>query len=144
MPFVHGKSTVFKLDNSAGTLVDLSSYLDDVGFPQSIDTGETTTFGVAGGSKTYIVGLNDRTISLSGKWDATLDAHFAAVIAAQAAGTQASASFEFGPAGSAQGAVKYSGEALVTSFEVSNPVADVVTFSAELQVTGQVTRGTWA
>jgi len=144
MAFVHGKSTVFKLDNSAGTLVDLSSYLDDVGFPQSIETGETTTFGVAGGSKTYVVGLNDRTISLAGKWDSTLDAHVAAVIAAQADGTVASSSFEFGPAGSASGRVKYSGEALVTSFEVTNPVGDVVTFSCELQVTGQVTRSTWS
>lgn len=144
MAFVHGKSTVFKLDNAAGTIVDLSSYLDDVGFPESIETGETTTFGAAGSSKTYIVGLNDRTVSLAGKWDATLDAHFAAVIAAQADGTVASSSFEFGPAGSTAGLVKYSGEALVTSFEVSNPVGDVVTFSAELQVTGQVTRGTWS
>lgn len=144
MAFVHGKNTVFKLDSSAGSLVDLSSYLDDVGFPQSIETAETTTFGVAGGSKTYIVGLNDRTISLAGKWDATLDAHFANLIGALNSGSLATASFEFGPAGSTGGLVKYSGEALVTSFEVSNPVGDVVSFSAELQVTGQVTRGTWS
>lgn len=144
MAFVHGKSTVFKLDSAAGSLVDLSSYLDDVGFPQSIETGETTTFGVAGGSKTYVVGLNDRTISLAGKWDATVDQHFALVISGQADGSIASSSFEFGPAGSANGKVKYSGECLITSFEVSNPVGDVVTFSAECQVTGQVTRGTWS
>lgn len=143
MAFVHGKNTVFKLDNSAGSVTDLSSYLDDVGFPQSVETAETTTFGVAGGAKTYILGLNDRTISLAGKWDATLDAHFSGVVSALNAGTLATASFEFGPAGSAGGAVKYTGEALVTSYEVSNPVGDVVSFSAELQVTGQVTRTTW-
>lgn len=144
MAFIHGKSTVFKLDDSAGSLTDLSAYLNEVGFPESIETGETTTFGAAGSSKTYIVGLNDRTISLSGNWDATLDAHIAAVIAAQADGTVASSSFEFGPAGSASGKVKYLGEALVTSFEVSNPVGDVVTFSCELQVTGAVSRTTWS
>lgn len=143
MPFVHGKNTVFKLDNSAGSLIDLSTYLDDVGFPQSVETGETTTFGVSGSSKTYIVGLNDRTISLAGKWDSVLDAHFAAVIAAQAAGTQASGTYEYGPAGSTPGNVKYTGECLVTSYEVSNPVGDVVTFSAELQVTGATTRTTF-
>jgi predicted secreted protein len=141
MAFVHGKNTAFKLDNAAGSIVDLSAYLTDVSFPESV---ETTTFGATGSSKTYLVGLNDRTVSLSGNWDATLDAHIAAVIAAQAAGTVASSTFEYGPAGSTAGLVKYSGEALVTSFEVSNPVGDVVTFSCELQVTGAVTRGTWS
>jgi hypothetical protein len=142
MAFRHGKGAAFKLDNSSGSLVDLSAYIDEVGFPQSVETGETTTFGKT--AKTYIVGLTDSTLSVNGKWDSTLDAHVAAVIAAQSAGTVASVSFEYGPEGTASGRIKYSGEALVTSFEVSSPVADVVTFSLELQVTDSVTRGTWA
>lgn len=143
MAFVHGKNTYFQLDSSAGSLVNLSTYLTDVGFPKSIETAETTTFGVSGSSKTYIVGLNDTTVSLSGNWDSVLDAHFAGVISAQAAGTQATGTFEYGPAGSTAGLVKYTGECIVTSYEVSNPVGDVVTFSAELQVTGAVTRTTF-
>jgi hypothetical protein len=39
--------------------------------------------------------------------------------------------------------VKYTGEAILTSYSISNPVADVVTFSADFQVTGAVTRGTY-
>jgi predicted secreted protein len=142
MAFRHGKNTVFKLDNSSGSLVDLSSYLDEVSMPRSIETGETTVFGL--NSKTYITGLGDATVSLSGKWDSTLDAHFAGIISALQSGTIASVSFEYGKEGSTSGRVKYSGEALVTSYEISSPVADVVTFSAELQVTGDITRGTWA
>ena len=138
MPFVHGKSAVFKLDDSGGTLRDLSSYLDDLSFPRDIETAETTTFGVAGSAKTYIVGLSDATISISGKFDATADGYLAGVL-----GQSATLSFEYGPAGSTGGLVKYSGECIMTSYEVSASVGDVVTASADFQVTGQITRGTW-
>ncbi|NBR70489.1 MAG: hypothetical protein EBT75_00070 [Proteobacteria bacterium] len=138
MAFVHGKSAVFKLDDSGGTLRDLSSYLDDLGFPRDIETAETTTFGVAGSAKTYIVGLSDATISISGKFDATADGYLAGVV-----GQSATLSFEYGPAGSTGGLVKYSGECIMTSYEVSASVGDVVTASADFQVTGQITRGTW-
>lgn len=136
MAFVHGKSGYFRLDNSGGTLTDISSYLDNISFPENVETGETTTFGNA--SKTYVVGLKDSTISLSGKWDSTLDAHLNGVF-----GQAASLTFEFGPAGSTGGFVKYTGECLMTSYEVTTPVGDVVTFSCELQVTGNVTRTTF-
>jgi hypothetical protein len=138
MAFVHGKSAVFKLDDSGGTLRDLSAYLDDIGFPRDIETAETTTFGVAGSAKTYIVGLSDATISISGKFDATADGYLAGVV-----GNSATLSFEYGPAGSTGGNVKYTGECIMTSYEVSASVGDVVTASADFQVTGQITRTTW-
>jgi predicted secreted protein len=142
MAFRHGKNAVFKLDNSSGSLVDLSAYLDEISMPRSVETGETTTF--SNNAKTYITGLSDATISLGGKFDSTADAHFAGVLSALLAGTIDSVSFEYGKEGSASGRIKYSGEAILTSYEVSSPVADVVTFSAELQVTGAITRGTWS
>jgi predicted secreted protein len=135
--FRHGKSTVFKVDNAAGTLTDISNTLTDVSFPQSVETAETTSFGSS--AKTYIVGLTDSTISVSGNWDATVDAHLAAIL-----GQAATVSFEYGPEGSTSTYIKYSGEAIVTSYEKSGAIGDVVSYSAELQVTGAVTRGTWA
>lgn len=143
MAFSHGKGAAFRLDDSAGSLTDISTYLDEVGFPQSVETGETTTFQSTGGAKTYVVGLRDATVSLSGKFDPTVDALIEADIANLSAGSISSVSWEYGPAGSASGAIKYTGEALITSYEVSAPVGDVVTFSCELQVTGAVTRGTY-
>lgn len=136
MAFVHGKSADFRLDNSGGSLTDISAYLDNVSFPQPIETAETTTFGAS--SKSYIVGLKDSSISLSGKWDSTVDAQIAAVL-----GQAASLSFQYGPAGTTVSNIKYTGECYVTSYDVSAPVGDVVTFSLELQVTGAVTRGTY-
>lgn len=140
--FRHGKSAAFKIDNAAGTLTDISDVLDEIGFPREVETGETTTFGNQ--AKTYVVGLSDSTISLSGKFDATVDAHLTALIAALQDGTLDSASYEYGPEGTASGRTKYTGEVLVTSYEVSSPVGDVITFSVELQGTGPVTRGTFS
>ena len=133
--FVHGKSTHFAIDDTAGTSRDISDTLTSVDFPETIETAETTAFGAT--SKSYIVGLRDATLSVSGIWDATVDGYFI--------GTEpASRSFIYGPAGDGSGNVKYSGEALLTSYSISNPVGDVVTFSADFQVTGDVTRGTFA
>lgn len=137
MAFKHGKNTVFKVDNSGGTLTDISSYLNSVTLPRSVETGETTSYGNS--AKTYIVGLSDSTLSVDGTWDATVDAHLAGVL-----GQDASLTFEYGPEGSGSGAIKYTGECYLTSFETSSPVADVVKFSAEFQVTGTVTRTTFA
>tara|TARA_R100000655_G_scaffold99933_1_gene144125 strand:+ start:25263 stop:25673 length:411 start_codon:yes stop_codon:yes gene_type:complete len=135
MAFVHGSDSVFKLDNGSGSLTDVSSYVNNVDFPQTADVAETTTLGAS--NKTYIVGLKDATISLSGLWDATADAIFGAVV-----GQSATLSFEYSPEGTASGKVKYTGEAIMTSYSKSSPVGDVVGYSADLQVTGAVTRGT--
>jgi len=136
MAFAHGKSADFRLDNSGGTLTNISAFLDDVSFPQTIETAETTTFGAS--SKTYIVGLKDATISVSGKQDSTLDAHISAVL-----GQAATLSFQYGPEGTASSSIQYTGECLVTGYDVSAPIGDVVSVSIDLQVTGAVTRGTY-
>jgi hypothetical protein len=136
--FRHGKNASFKVDNAAGTLTDISTYLTDVSMPRSIETAETTTFGVTGGAKTYVTGLNDSTLSVSGKFDATLDAHLVGIL-----GQDASVSFEYGPAGTTVGFIKFTGEGIMTKYDLSSPVGDVVTFSADFQISGPVTRGTF-
>lgn len=135
--FRHGKSTVFKIDDSGGTLRDISNTLTDVSFPRSIDTAESSSFGDS--AKQYVVGLSDATISVSGNFDATIDGYLAGTV-----GQAATLSFEYGPEGSTAGYVKFSGECILTSYEVSGAIGDVVTYSAEYQVTGSVTRGTWS
>ena len=132
--FAHGKSTDFAIDDTGGSSRNISDTLTDVSFPQTIDTAETTAFGSS--NKSYIVGLKDTTISVSGIWDATVDGYIS--------GTEpASRSFIYGPAGSTSGNVKYTGEAIMTNYSQSNPVGDVVTFTADFQVTGAVTRTTY-
>ena len=131
MAFVHGKDSTFKLDNASGSLTDINS----VDFPQTVDLAETTTLG--DDNKEYIVGLKDATISIAGAWDSTADDILGAVV-----GQASSLSYEYSPEGTASGKIKYTGEAFITSYSTSSPVGDVVGFSADLQVSGAVTRGT--
>jgi len=133
--FQHGKNTDFEIDDTGGSSRNISDTVTNVDFPETIDTAETTAFGST--SKSYIVGLRDATISVSGIWDATVDGYI------RGGAEPASRSFIFGPAGDTGGNVKYTGEAIVTNYSISNPVGDVVTYTLDLQVTGDVTRGTY-
>lgn len=139
--FKHGKNTYFALDGVSGSVVNISDTLNEASMPRAIETADTTAFGQ--NDKTYITGLGDATISLSGMFDATVDAMIHGDIANLKSGSVASLSFEYGPSGSAGGSPKFTGEALITSYEISSPVADVVTYSLELQVTGAVTGTTF-
>ena len=135
--FRHGKNAVFKVDNSGGSLTDISDTLNSVSFPREIETLETTSFGSS--TRSYVVGFSDATISIEGSFDATVDAHLAGIL-----GQDASVSFEYGPEGSTSPNVKYTGEAFMTSYESSAGVGDIVSFSAEFQITGAITRGTYS
>jgi predicted secreted protein len=141
MAFLHGKSASFQIDNSAGSLTNISAYCNDVSISRSFETAETTTFGVTGSAKTYIMGLTDATISVSGSFDAngasSVDGVLSGIL-----GQAATVSFEYKASSVSTSATNpaYTGECFLTSYEVSAPVGDVVTFSAEFQVTGVVTR----
>ena len=135
MAFVHGKDSDFRIDNASGSLTDISAFVTNVDFPETADVAETSTLGAS--NKTYIVGLKDATISLGGLFDATVSAILGAVV-----GQSATLSFEYSPEGTGSGKVKYTGECILTSYTLSSPVGDVVGFSADLQVSGAVTRGT--
>lgn len=134
MTFSHGKNTYFAIDDSGGTLRDISSYCNSVDFPETVETAETTGFGA--NSKTYVVGLKDTTISIEGNWDPTLDGYLAGILGA------AAGSFEYAPQGNSSSNILFSGECICTNYSVNSGVGDSVKFSATFQVTGDVTRGT--
>jgi hypothetical protein len=136
MAFEHGKGSVFKIDNSGGTLTDISAFCNNVDFPREVDVPETTTFGNS--DRTYIAGLRTATVSVSGYWDATVDATLAGVQT-----TAVSLTFEFGPQGASSGAVRYTGECFPTGYNVTGPVDGVSTWTADFQITGSVTRNTY-
>lgn len=131
--FVHGKGAYFNLD-SGGSPTDVSSYIKKVDSKLAADLADVTCLGAT--AKSFIKGLEDATYTIEGYWDATMDGIL------YAARTTA-ASFQFGPAGSTGGYVKYSGECYVKDYSLSAGVDGMVSFSAEIQVTGAVTRGTF-
>ena len=80
MAFNHGRKQAFKLDNSGGSLTTLSTYITSISMPKSIDLADVTT--LTKNSKVFVVGLEDNKISISGKWDPTLDGHVAGIVSA--------------------------------------------------------------
>lgn len=145
MPAVHGKKTVLKLDTIGNVLTDISNKCKNVDFPQEAELLETTTFQAT--AKTYIVGFKDNKISVQGNWDAALDAHLNAILgASEPTGQPASEGFDFeyGPEGSTTGSTKYTGKCLLVKFQKNSAVSAVSMFTAELQVTGDALRSSYA
>lgn len=142
MSFTHGKDTVFKIDDSGGTLRTLTSYVDQVsGLPGARQFSEVTAMGDSGVKQ--IPGLQNVSFSVQGHFDSTATTGPNAVIASLRTAT-ATATFEYGPEGGASGDVKFSGECWLTEYTVDASVSDKVSFSASFQVDGTVTEGTFS
>lgn len=143
--FRHGKSAVFTITDGTSnttTVQDISNVIQDVGFSRSIDLGEVTALGNS--AKAYITGLQDASISVSMKYDSTVDGYIQTVISALTGGTQNYLSWTYKANSGATSATNpvWSGTAVIKSYEVKAGVGDVVASSLELQVTGTITRAT--
>lgn len=133
MAFVHGSKSLISIDNSAGVLQPLSTFVMSVSFPQSIDTAESSTMGTV--AKTYVVGLTDATISVEGRFDALPDAQFSSL-----RGLASTTTIQWDPQGPGTGNPRYTVETILTGYEASADIGDVGSFSAEFQCTGPVAR----
>jgi hypothetical protein len=127
------------MDNSSGTLVDYSPVVTSAKLDIKMDTADTSHFG--SNSKTYIIGQNDATGSVSGMFDRTLLGTLTATINALLAGTIASVTVQLGPEGTAVGSTKITQEMIITSLEIGASVGDMVSVSFDLQRTGDTTYG---
>tara|TARA_Y100000310_G_scaffold212376_1_gene213221 strand:+ start:5718 stop:6458 length:741 start_codon:yes stop_codon:yes gene_type:complete len=125
MAFVHGKD--FEVFVNA---TDLTAYFDDASESQSMDTAETSTFGNS--FKTYLQGLIDGTLSLSGKYDGTSGAVDDILSGAIGAATNPVVS-AFPSGTTAVGDPGVLQQAVMSSYDVSGSIGDVVTVSAEFQ-----------
>lgn len=140
MAFVHGKGGIFKVDNAAGTLQTLTAYVDQWSINQAVDVAETTTMGSE--VKTYVSGQSDGTVSVSGLYDSTASTG-PDVVLQGLIGLETTSTFEVGPEGSTTGKVKYSGECFLTGYEITVMAKDVAKFTADFQVSGAITKGTF-
>jgi hypothetical protein len=138
MAFAHGSKAVIKIDDSTGALYDISSVSNAGDLSNSNGTGETTSFGQL--DKTFIAGLKDGTFSIGGSYDNVVDKKIADMMDAVAAGTLATVSLEYFPAGNVSGRVKYACENIPTSYTISTPVGGVSTFKLDLQRTGALSQ----
>jgi len=141
MTFRHGKDAVFSLDDSGGTLRDVTIHLNQVtGLPGARALSEVTAF-TDQGTKS-IPGLANVTFSIAGHFDATATTGIFTVLNGLRTAT-ATASFAYGPEGSTTGRVKISGECWLTELTVDASVSDRVPIAASFQVEGVPTVGAY-
>jgi len=131
-------SADFRLDNSGGTLTDISTQVRNVQFSRDAALYDVTTFQSPNGDKEFLVGFKDNKISFDGFVDATIATHLNGIL-----GQEATVTFNYGPEGTTSGNRKFSGEAVLVSYNETGVVDDVNKFTAQLQITGQVTVGTY-
>lgn len=141
MSFKAGHVGWFALDNIAGTLTNIQSYIDNVSVPQNVDMLDVSVLGTA--AKGFIPGLTDGDqISISGPYDVAIHTHLTALKAGQAAGSS-TASYRWGPGGSVAAQASVLGECWLASYQLSTSVSGRAEYSATLQVSGSVTNGTF-
>jgi hypothetical protein len=125
---VHGSKAQLKL---AAAIVAGGNNLS---VSESFDTAEVTAF--ADAAKRYIAGLADGTFQFDASWQ---PANITALIALKAIVT----TFELAPAGPATGNEKLTGSCIMTSLQRTSSTGDKVGISAQFQITGGVTQGTY-
>lgn len=120
--FVHGKGSKVLLDE-----FDLSAYFNTVDVAATQETAETTAFGAA--AKSYIVGLADATISMSGMFAQDVDGSDEELSAILGAATTpiVTVLFDAGTIGKRAVLAKVH----ETNYTISSPVADIVTVTAD-------------
>jgi len=131
MPNVHGKVTAVSLGGS-----DLSIYSNSVTFARTADSHDVTTFGK--NAHVYQGGLTDGTASIAGFYDSTAVSGPRAVIMPKI-GTVVPLVHR--PEGTATTRPQDTVDVLVTGYTETSPVADMVTWSIELQMSDSVTSG---
>jgi len=128
MSFVHGKSTFVSLDGK-----NLSTFATESEMERNADKHDVTTFGKD--SHVYQGGLGDGTSGMKGVYDNTAVTGPRAVIE-PLIGTVVT--FIRRPEGTGAGRPQDSVPVLVEKYTETNPVADMVTWSVDLQLAGDV------
>ena len=128
MAFVHGKDTYISLNGS-----DLSAYVTTSELNRSADIHDVTTYGK--GSHVKVGGLLDGKASMSGVYDNT--ASGPRDIVEPLLGQTVTLIRR--PEGTGTGRPQDSVSVVVGTYVETNPVADMVTWSVELELSDEVT-----
>jgi hypothetical protein len=131
-----GILTDFRIDNSGGSLTDISTQCKMVDLSNDVESFDVTAFQST--NKEYLVGFTDGKFAFDGFFDGTINAHLMGIL-----GQEATVSVQWGPEGSASGKPKFTCEGFLTSYKPTSAVNAPNTFSAAIQVTGAITVGTY-
>jgi molybdopterin biosynthesis enzyme len=130
--FRHGKNTFFSITDSGSAVRNISDVLKDVSLSRQIDTAETTAF--TSTNKSFVIGIPGSSFSCSGMFDLTVDGYLNGIM-----GLEDARAFVYGPEGNTATRRRVSGSCYLTNLSYSGSVSDMVSFTADFQVTGPVT-----
>ena len=124
--FIHGKGTKTYIDE-----FDLSDYFNSADSTFSMETADVTSFGAS--SRSFIPGLQTATMGLTGLWSADADGSDEELNAllANATSPLSTVAIQAGTIGNK--AILMQSDEL--TYNISSPVADVVSVSADFQAT---------
>lgn len=139
--FTGTTGTITFTASSTGISYDVSQFFNDVSVAFAGEATETTTF-QTGGVKSYIAGLREGSISLSGFYDGTVNGVDAILTTAIAnTGDEGVIVFPDG-AGSATVVSRcYITKGIETKYDLKSPISGVVAVDTEIQADGGVWRG---
>jgi hypothetical protein len=126
----HGKDTVVKVNSN-----DLSQYTSESEFSKTTDTHDTTHYG--DDAHEFDPGLNNATFTMGGTYDSTASTGPRAALNTVYAGNAAVPIIRQ-TEGAGSGKPQDSFSAILTNYTETNPVADMVKWKADWQVTGDV------
>lgn len=130
MAFVHGKGTQVLLNS-----VNLSAFTNNVEFGRTADSHDVTTFGK--NSHVYQAGLKDGTCTIEGIYESVAVTGGPPAIIKPLVGG-AAVPFVYRPEGTSAGLPEAEVDVIVTSYDETAPVADMITWSAELQFSDDI------
>lgn len=129
MAFVHGKDTVVTVDSN-----DLSAFTNTSEFNPTADSHDVTTYGQTG--HVFQAGLTNGTFTMAGTYDNTASTGPRAVLQPLVGADNVTVVRQ--PEGAGSGLPQDSFLAQLTGYTESSPVADMVSWSADFQVSGAV------
>jgi hypothetical protein len=132
----HGKTQFVSVGG-----IDISPYCSACNYGRTADSHDVTTFGK--NTHVYHPGLTDGTVTLEGFYEDVTVTGAPDLVFRPRLGQTVPSVFIHGPQGNSGGSPKETVDVNVTSYEKSSPVADMITWTAELQLTGPVVTGTF-
>jgi hypothetical protein len=125
----------FKLDNQAGSLTDISAYVNQASLTGILAMLEDSALGDS--EQTYEAGLAGGSITINGFVVTTTDGIFGPLIGNRSSVTK---TFNF----QSKSDSHFTGEVRVSNVQYSGQSNNLQTFSADLQISGAVTRSSVA
>lgn len=129
--FVHGKNTVVKVNGQ-----DLSAFTNTSEFNPTRDTHDVTCYGADGHE--FDEGLTNGTFTMGGIYDSTETTGPRAVLKPLTKPGAGKVPVIRQPEGEGSGLPQDSFTGVVTSYKETNPVADMIAWTADFQISGSV------